>query len=181
MQIKNRQQMLIIGAGAAFALLVGDALIFSPLVRSWQARATKITGLRQQVDDGEKLLQREAALNSRWAQMQANALPNNMSKAEQQVFSAFDQWSRDADISVNSITPQWKQERDEAYQTLECRVDAAGSVGTLAKFLFNVERDPMALKIESVEITVRDKDGQNLSLGLQLSGLVLNGPEEKRP
>jgi len=179
-QIKNRQQLLIIVAGVAFGLLIADALIFTPLTKAWQARSVRIADLRKQVDEGAKLLSRAEALRLRWKQMQTNALPNNNSKAEQQVLSAFDKWSQDARISVNSITPQWKQERDEAYQTLECRVDAAGSVGTLAKFLFNVERDPMALKIESVEITARDKDGQNLSLGLQISGLVLNGTEEKR-
>jgi hypothetical protein len=159
--------------------LIGDALILSPLTKSWQARSKRITELRKQVDDGEKLLKRADALKSRWEQMQKNALPNNNSAAEQQVLTAFDKWSQDARISVNSITPQWKRDRDELL-TLECRVDAAGTVGTLAKFLYNVEHDPMALKIESVEISTRDKDGQNLSLGLQVSGLVLNGTEEKR-
>ncbi len=179
MPIKNRQQLLIIVAGAVFGLLIADALIFTPLTKSWQARAKRITELRKQVDAGEKLLQRADALQSRWAQMQKNALPNNNSAAEQQVLTAFDKWSQDARISVNSITPQWKRDRDEL-QTLECRVDAAGTVGTLAKFLYNVEHDPMALKIESVEISTRDKDGQNISLGLQVSGLVLNGTEERK-
>ena len=32
MQIKNRQQMLIIVAGAAIGLLVADSLILSPLI-----------------------------------------------------------------------------------------------------------------------------------------------------
>ena len=180
MQIKNRQQLLIIVAGVAFGLLIADALVFSPLTKAWRARSVRIADLRKQVDDGEKLLKRADALTSRWAQMQQNVLPNNNSKAEQQVLGKFDDWSRDARISVNSITPQWKSDRDDKYRTLECRVDAAGSVGTLARFLYNVERDPMALRIESVEITSRDKDGQNLSLGMQISGLVLNTVEEKR-
>ena len=173
MQIKNRQQMLIIVAGAAIGLLMADSLILSPLIASWKARSTKITALRKQVGDGEKLLKRADALTSRWSNMQTNALPNNNSEAEQKVLGSFDKWSQDARISVNSITPQWKRDSED-YTTLECRVDASGSVGTLAKFLFNVERDAMALKIESVEITSRDKDGQNLSLGLQISGLMLN-------
>ena len=180
MQINNRQQLLIIVAGTAFGLLIADSLVLTPLVNSWKTRSVRIADLRKQVDDGEKLLKRADALNSRWAAMQRNSLPKNNSEAEQKVLGKFDEWSRDARISVNSITPQWKQERDEAYQTLQCRVDAAGTVGTLAKFLFNVERDAMALKVESVEITSRDKDGANLSLGLQISGLVLNGGEEKR-
>lgn len=179
MPIKNRQQLLLILAGTAFGLLLADSLVFTPLTKVWKARAERIVTLRKKVDDGEKLLQRADALNSRWAQMRTNALPNNNSAAEQQVLNAFDQWSQDARISVNSITPQWRRDRDDLV-TLQCRVDAAGTVGTLSKFLYNVERDPMALKIESVEIAARDKDGQNLSLGLQVSGLVLNGMEEKR-
>lgn len=111
--------------------------------------------------------------------MQQQALPSNNSTAEQQVLNAFDQWARDAQISVNSITPQWRRDRDERL-TLQCRMDAAGSLGTLARFLYNVERDPMALKIDSVEIAARDKDGQNLSLGLQVNGLVLDNLEAKQ-
>jgi hypothetical protein len=60
--------------------------------------------------------------------------------------------------------------------TYECRVDATGDLGKLSRFLYSVERDPMALKLELVELGARDKEGQQLSLGLQLSGLVLNTP-----
>ena len=81
MPIKNRQQLLIIVAGAVFGLLIADALILSPLTKSWQARSKRITELRKQVDDGEKLLKRADALKSRWEQMQKNALPNALSQA----------------------------------------------------------------------------------------------------
>lgn len=176
MQIKNRQQLLIIVAGVAFGLLLGDSLVLSPLVKLWKSRSTHIVDLSKKVKNGEELLRRETILQSRWSHMQANTLTNSPSMAEQQVLAAFDKWSQDARISVNSITPQWKRDNDD-YQTLECRVDASGSVGTLGRFLFNIEKDPLALKIESVEITARDKDGQQLSMGLQISGLVLN-PQE---
>lgn len=180
MQIKNRQQLLFIVAGVVFGLLIADKLVLTPLTNAWKACTVRLADLRKKVDDGEKLVQRAEALKSRWEQMRTGALPNNNSLAEQRVLQAFDQWSRDARISVNSITPQWKRDRDESYQTIECRVDASGTVGTLARFLYNLEQDAMALRIDSVEVTARDKDGQNLSLGLQISGLVLNDTEEKR-
>jgi hypothetical protein len=179
MQIKNRQQLLMIVAGVAFGLLLGDALVFSPLVKLWQTRSARIAELQKKVKDGDALLRRDAAIQTRWSQMRANTLTHNPSLAEQQVLGAFDDWSRKARISVNSITPQWKRENDD-YTTLECRVDASGSVGTLRSFLFEMENNPMALKIESMEITSRDKDGQQLSLGLQISGLMLSSTEDKR-
>ncbi len=179
MQIKNRQQMLILAALAGLALLVGDSLIFSPLLKAWKSRSDKIVELRKQVEKGERLVKHEESYRTNWAQMQTNALPGNPSLAEQKVLQAFDKWSQDSRISVNSITPQWKRDSDD-FTTLQCRVDASGTIGTLSRFLYNVEQDPMALKIESVEITARDKEGAQLSMGLQISGLVLNLPEEKR-
>lgn len=180
MQIKNRQQLLFIVAGVVFGLLIADKLVLTPMVNAWKARTERLADLRKNVDDGEKLVLRAEALRSRWAEMQRTSLHQNNSRAEQQVLEAFDRWSRDARISVNSISPQWRRERDQSFQTIECRVDAAGTIGTLARFLFNLEQDPMPLRIDSVEIIARDKDGQNLSLGLQISGLVLNGTEERR-
>ena len=105
--------------------------------------------------------------------MNTNTLPENVSAAENQVLRAFDRWSQDSQISIASIKPQWKQ-AGEDYMTYECRADAFGSLQAITRFLYEIEKDPMALKIESVEINARDNNGQQLSLGLQVSGLRLN-------
>ena len=104
--------------------------------------------------------------------MRTNTLPAESSVAENQVLRAFDRWSQDSRISITSIKPQWKHNADD-YVTLECRVDAYGSLATLTRFLYDVEKDPLALRVEAVEITSRDNDGQQLSLALQVSGLSL--------
>ena len=41
MQIKNRQQLLMIVAGVAIGLLLSDPLIFSPLVKLWRSRSVR--------------------------------------------------------------------------------------------------------------------------------------------
>jgi hypothetical protein len=175
MQIKNRQQLLIIVAVAAIALFAGDWLVLSPLIKAWSTRAKHITELRQQITRGKMLVHREQSVRSRWEQMSRNALTNNTSAAEQKVFQAIDLWAQDSGVTVSSITPQWKHDSDD-YTTYECRVDAAGDLGKLSRFLYSIERSPMALKLELVELGARDKEGQQLSLGLQFSGLVLNTP-----
>ena len=177
MQIKNRQLLLIIGAIAAIALFAGDELVLSPLMKIWGARAARVAELRKQIDRGKGLVEREQkqSIRNRWMLMTSNALPNNSSAAEQQVYKAIDLWAQNSGVAVSAITPQWKHDSDD-YMTFECRVDAAGDLGKLSRFLYSVERDPMALKLELVELGARDKEGQQLSLGLQLSGLVLNTP-----
>ena len=177
MQIKNRQQLLIIAAIVAIALFAGDELVVTPVMKIWAARATRVAELRKQIDRAKGLVEREQrqSIRSRWQQMTNNALPSNSSAAEQQVYKAIDLWAQNSGVALSAITPQWKHDSDD-YMTFECRVDAAGDLGKLSRFLYSVERDPMALKLELVELGARDKEGQQLSLGLQLSGLVLNTP-----
>lgn len=173
MPIKNRQKLLFLVTGIAVALLFGDRVVLSTLTDAWKARANRITALRNQVNRGRTLLVRERGIREHWADMQHRALTNNPSAAEQQVFRAIDSWAQDTGVLINAITPQWKHDSDD-YITYECRIDATGDLGRLSRFLYRAEREPLALKLESVELNARDKDGQQLSLGLQLSGLVLN-------
>ena len=173
-KIDNRQQLLALLAIAAVALFAADKVVIRPLTQVWKERARRVTELRQKVDEGTQLQQRQQMLRGRWEQMRTNTLPNNLSQAEQQVLAAFDRWSQDSRISITSISPQWKNDADE-FVTLQCRVDASGSLATLTRFLHDIERDPLALRLETVEITSRDTEGQQLTLGLQVSGLVLTG------
>jgi hypothetical protein len=50
----------------------------------------------------------------------------------------------------------------------------------VARFLHDIEKDPMALKLQNVELSSHDNNGQQLTLGLQISGLVLTPREQKR-
>jgi hypothetical protein len=172
-QIKNRQQVLIIVAIAVVALFAGDQLVLSPLTKAWSARSTRVADLRKQITQGRMLVQREQSIRNHWQQMSQHALPSNTSAAEQQVVQAIDLWAQNSGVVISAITPQWKHDSDD-YTTYECRVDAAGDLDKLNRFLYSIERDPMALKLELVELGAKDKEGQQLSLGLQLSGLVLN-------
>ena len=172
MKIENRQQFLVALTLGAAVLLIGVNFICEPLSNLWSARSAQIKELRAKVSEGKRLIQREAGLRSRWSQMSANALPNNTSLAEQQVFKAFDNWSRDTGAEISSIMPQWKNDSTN-YMTLNCRVEASGSLGTLSQFLYNVEKGPAALKLDAVELSAHDSTGQQLTLGLQISGLVL--------
>lgn len=176
MQIKDRQQLLLIVTVAAAVLFAGDRLVLSPLIKAWNDRSTRIAELTKQIGQAKLLVQREQVIRGRWAEMQRNALPGNNSAAEQQVFKAIDAWAQNSGVAISAITPQWKHDSDE-YTTFECRVDASGDLSKLTRFLYSVERDPMALRLESVELGARDKEGQQLAMGLQLSGLVLANPK----
>jgi Tfp pilus assembly protein PilO len=173
MKIRNRQQFLLILTFVAVGLFVGDKVVFQPTLKWWSARSKTVKELRTRVAEGKTLVQRETSIRNRWDSMRTNTLPENASQAEQQVLKGFDTWSRLSGAEVTDIMPQWKSAED-AYSTLNCRVEVNGNMTSLGRFLYELENDPMGLKLETVEISTRDTSGQKLALGLQVSGLVLH-------
>ena len=173
MKIENRQKFLLIGAIVVVSLLVADKIIIGPLLAGWKERTVRIAELKRSIEQGRQILQREDTIRHRWDNMRTNTLPDDVSLAENQVLRAFDNWSRDSRISISGIKPQWKRTADD-YMTLECRADASGTIEALTRFLYTLEKDHLALKVEAVEISSRDNDGLQLTLALQVSGLLLN-------
>lgn len=169
----QRQQWLALGAAAAVGLLVLDWFVVTPLTRAWKARSERIARLRSEVQQGRLLLQREAALRPRWQSMVTNLLASEPSTAEAQVLRAFERWAAASQVSITSVRPQWRSGAGNL-QTLECRVEAGGSLGALTRFLYELERDLLAVKVDALELSARDDTGSQLSLGLQVSGLVSN-------
>jgi len=177
--LQKRQHLLALFAIAVVALFAGDKVVVQPLTKSWKNRQTLIEKREKDVRAGTGILERDRATRDRWNTMRKGSLPKDASAAEQQLLSAFDKWSRDARISVSSIKPQWKRGSTDDHSLLECRVDASGSLSALSRFIYEMEQDPMALKIEAVELSTRDSTGSQLALGLLVSGLRLAPMEAK--
>ena len=176
----NRQKLLMILAGSAVLLFVLDSIVLEPLLKGWAARRAEIAKLEKNVTEGRSIIARAANTQSKWAEMQTQALPKDTSKAEQDLISSFDRWGRSTNIELGSIKPQWKRGTTQRYSQLECRVDATGSLAALSRFLYEVEKSALALRVDSVEFTSRDERGDKLTLGLLVSGLRLTPLEGRQ-
>jgi Tfp pilus assembly protein PilO len=175
MDIKNREKMLLIATGGCLVLMILNWLVISPLTASWHHRSERIAALRKSLGDGAMLLRREASIRERWEHMSTNALSSTPTVAERQLFDAFDRWVRASGVTEGSFKPQFKP-TDDNYSVMECNAEVTGAYGSIIRFLYNLEKDPMGLQLQGVDLTARDDAGQQISLGLQLSGLLLPPP-----
>jgi Tfp pilus assembly protein PilO len=175
MEIKNRERLLLIATGGCLVLMILNWLVISPLTASWHHRSDRIAALRKSLGDGAMLLRREASIRERWELMSANALSSTPTAAERQLFDAFDRWVRASGVTEGSFKPQLK-DTDDNYSVMECRADVTGNSQTIGKFLDKLQADPLGIRLQSLELTSRDDNGQQLSLGLELNGLLLPAP-----
>jgi Tfp pilus assembly protein PilO len=178
MKIKNRQDFLVVLVIAAAGLWVAVTFVFTPLSNLWSARQKQISELREKIKEGNGLIKREASLRSNWNSKLASALPANTSLAQQQVIKAFANWANAAGVELNTINPQWKNDSTN-YMTLNCHVEASGTLGPLSQFLYSVEQGSMALRLDSVELSAHDTTGQQLTMGMDVNGLALLQQEKK--
>lgn len=175
---EQRKKLLLVVAVVGVGLLLGDRVVMGPLLKSWNERQAQIAELQKRIAKGEQLVSRLKPVEARWSELASNSLPKLTSAAEGRVLEALDRWSKASSVNVTSVKPQWKQLDDE-YSTFECHVDATGNLSTLTRFLYEVERDKLAVRVEAVELAARDNDAAQLTLGLHVSGLVLNLPERR--
>jgi hypothetical protein len=172
MKTGNRQSLLLIVTLAVGALFVGEKLVYTPLVNLWKARAKEIAKLRGDIRRGTVTIRNEMTYRGEWDEMRTNTLPNNQSVALERVSKSFYDWAQESGVSLNSVTPQWKGDATD-YKTVVCKVEASGTLWMLSRFIYDIENDPLGLKLESADFSSRDNTGQQLTLGLQVSGLVL--------
>lgn len=178
MKIKNRQDFLVVLTIATVVLAVAVNFIFPPILDWWSARQKQIGNLRDKVKDGNQMIARERFIRAHWEEMRTNALPADMSQAEQQFLQAVDGWSRDSGAEITSIMPQWKNDATN-YLTLDCRVETAGDLHALSQFIYNIERGPMMVRLDSVELSAHDNNGQQMTLGAEINGLALLQNDKK--
>ncbi len=180
--LQNRQKVLTIGAALVVGLLIADSLIIEPLIKSWKDREAQIKVLTQKIGDGKKLLKLEASIRSLWSNMRSNALPNNFSEANRMVLGSVNRWVERSGIILNANNPsppvQPRSATDEDYMTLECRSDVNGGMMNVARFIFELERDPLAIKIEDIDLLTKDDKGQQLSLGVRFTGLLFTSEQK---
>jgi len=175
METKNREKLLLIGTGVMLALFLLQWLVISPLIASWHRRSDHITELRKSLADGAMLIRRADTIRDRWDRMNTNALSSTPTVAERQLFDAFDRWVRESKVTEGSFKPQLKQ-TDDNYSVMECHAEVTGTFDTIIRFLYDLEKDPTGVQLQDVELTSRDDNGRQISLGLELSGLLQPPP-----
>jgi hypothetical protein len=173
METKNREKMLLITVAACVGLYLVNYLIINPLYTAWKDRQETISKLTGTISSGKTTLESAQSIEDQWNRMKTNTLSTNQTVAENQLYKAFQNWATTSRVSLVGQKPQVKDSEDPSYSNEEWHADVTGSLDQIFSFLYSVESGPIGLKVDSIELSARDDTGQQLALGLTVSGLIL--------
>jgi Tfp pilus assembly protein PilO len=171
---------LKVAAAVTVGLLVLDQMVLTPAMVRWREQSDRLEVLRREVREGQALLAREAVIRERWDEMQRRDLPEDGAEAENEVFKAVARWGRAGRITFTGLNPQWRAYED-GYSTLECRASATGDQAGIAQFLEELETDPLAVRLETFEISAVDEQGRRLNLAARFTALRIGLEPAGRP
>lgn len=178
MRIENREAFLKIAVGLVVGLFLLDRMVLTPAGKAWTAQGERITALREKVTRGQRLLAQETQLRTRWDRMQHTDLDAEISAAEDQAYSGIAKWASASRINTNSLSPQWRTQ-DEDFDLFEFRASATGTQSSLGQFIYNLETDPLPVKLEECDLATRDAKGQQISGTMRFSFIRLKGGSSK--
>ena len=181
METKNREKMLLIAVAACVGLYLVNLLIINPLYSGWTARQANIAKLRETISNGKTTLGSAQSIEDQWNRMKTNTLSTDQTVAESQLYKAFQNWANTSRVVLVGQKPQIKDSEDPTYSNEEWHADVTGSLDQIFSFLYSVEGGPIGLRVDSIELASRDDGGQQLALGLTVSGLILNPPTNSVP
>jgi hypothetical protein len=169
-----RRKLLIIVAASGLGLFLLDAMVFRPLGNLWQEQGERIATGSQQVERGSTLIERRESTTERWQEMKTGSLPRDTAKAESLVLSAIGTWAGRSGLSVSNIRPRWVAMKNVG-DRFEVRLSADGDLGTVTRFIYELETDGLPVAVEETLIRSKGDDGNDLTLELRFSALRIGG------
>ncbi|MCX6966208.1 MAG: hypothetical protein NTZ46_00235 [Verrucomicrobia bacterium] len=180
MNNQRRQLLLKMTAAAVVGLFLLDRFVIEPVLQGWSEQTTRIAALREKVQRGRQLCERETALRARWAGMLRANLPEDNSAAEYAALKSVDRWTQTSMINRTSLIPSPWQHRDEGFDIYECRMSATGNQASLGRFLYELESDQsVPVSLEECEFATRDPRGSQLTLTARITFLRLKESSKK--
>jgi len=175
MKSERRERILIMAAAVCIGLLAGDRFLLSPVRRLWAGRSQRIEELTRFLNKGETLLDRETILQRRWEALRMRALPMEAPLAEDTALRRIHDAVERSGMTVTSLRPQWTEpaEDEGGFPELGFRATGRGDIQSIARFLFELERGDLAVRLKSVEVVSQDPRGAELTLDVDFSALAL--------
>lgn len=179
MALTNRERIVMILAGLAIALFIGDQYILEPVLNSRTEAGELKVRLEVELDQSRTLLARREKINEQWNRMQEAGLSSDIQKVEGLVLQFLQKSSAGSSFTLGSIQPERLTKEGQIGQ-LEFMVSGTGGIDAVTRFLWDIEMADIPIRIESMQLGSNDEDARQMNLQLKLSSIYLTDKSDKK-
>lgn len=170
MNLSKREKTILISTLSVVGLLLADRVVISPVLGYREALVAEVDTHSDVLARDTRLIRNGKRQQKRWKEMMAIGLPNTASEAESRTLEVINKWATQASLSLASVKPEYRRS-DETLVPVVFRVSANGSMGAIARFIWEIETAQIPVCIDNMQISSRDKKKDDLSLQMGVSAL----------
>lgn len=166
--MNKREKILGVVILGLVGLFLADRFILAPVLAAFDEVATQTDQAREQLGEARALVDSQRTIDARWSAYRRAALPNNDPDAALQLIT---RWALDAGLSVDTYT-SGRQLQGERFDQKLFSFNAKGNMTSVEAFLWSLRTAPIPLRIESLSLTSRDENKDELALTLTLTTIL---------
>lgn len=184
--MNKREKTIAVWVGVAVGLLALDQWLLSPYFERLSRADELIARHESALQDGNTVLQTRLRASRHWREISAGRVMPDASSAESQLLNNVRDCAGRAGLSISSIKSE-RSEREKGYERIAVKPTAAGTMGQIGRFMYELKMSPTPVRVSDIQITSR-KDGlDDLALSLTLATiyqppaqpkLAMNGTRE---
>jgi hypothetical protein len=170
--LTRRERLIGIVAVAAFAALVADNWVITPLYKRYQDAMDNAALKQQEVLKAQQLVRHRQSMQAEWRRRQDAGLINVASEAEGALLNSLEEWSGQCGLNVTSIRPE-RQHPEDGFEVVRCRALLTGRMEGFAGLCWRLGKATIPLRVEKIQLSSADATRDTLGIQLDVSTVCL--------
>ena len=180
MILSKRERYIAILTISVVGILGVDFFIVSPLFARSREVGDLIDRANQDIIKQQKDLKNVKAARNKWTQVSGNTIKRDASEVESQVYSAVQEWGRDARISLAFRNE--RTEKEKGFTKITYVLTGNGSMEQISRFLYQVQTARIPVRIVDLQIGIRGREGvDDLALTVKVASIFQQPETDNRP
>ena len=173
MNLSKREQVVFTLTMVVLGLLIGDRLVLTPILETWDDLEARRSLLAGKLRQAEKVFSKSQLLRETWQSMLERGLHTTASEAESEALRAIREWSQESGLSLVSLKPE-VTDVGSRLGAVEIQATGNGPMRAAARFVYMAETSELPLRVTDMQLGALEQAADNLTLTLRLSMLYLD-------
>jgi hypothetical protein len=180
MILSKRERYIAIATVLVVGVLGLDFFIVSPLFARSRDVGEQIDKASADIAKQQKDIKNAKAARNKWTEVSGNTIKRDASEVESQVYSAVQEWGREARMSLAFRNE--RTEKEKGFTKITYVLTGNGGMEQISRFLHQIQTAKIPVRIVDLSVGTRGKEGvDELVLTVKIASIFQQPENDNRP